>query len=137
MSSYSSQQNSILCPMCQFETPSMELCLSHLRLVHGNDPRFCAPCGIGGCSYTGKSFPALYSHIYRTHPESGVIKPRGHRGKSRTLTNVDVGESSVSLREAPQVQDLRSPDFQGQYKTSISLYSISSCLSPYRRRSRS
>lgn len=62
--------------MCQFESPTIERSLSHLRLLHGSDPRFSVLCGIGGCSYTGESFSALYSHIYRNHGESGIIKKR-------------------------------------------------------------
>ena len=47
----------------------MALGLKHLRLVHRNDPRFLVQCGIDGCSYSGRSFSALYSHIYRTHKQ--------------------------------------------------------------------
>ena len=68
--------SNFICPMCQFEAPTMALNLSHLRLVHGSDPRFCVQCGVGGCPYTGKSFSALYSHIYRSHPDCGVIQKR-------------------------------------------------------------
>ena len=52
-------------PMCQFKCPTVALALSlnHLQLLHGSDPSFCIQCGIGGCSYTGKSFSSLYSHI--------------------------------------------------------------------------
>ena len=50
--------------------------LSHLCLVHSNDSGFCVQCGINGCSYTVKSFSAVYSHIYRIHLDSGVIQKR-------------------------------------------------------------
>ena len=95
----------VLCPMCQFETPSLGLCLSHLRLVHGNDPRFCAPCGIQGCAYTGRSFSSLYSHIYRNHPE--IIRRRGERPEVVTET-----ESTETSEQ--EVQHLSSPDLQGK-----------------------
>ena len=78
------EMSSFICPMCQFEAPTMALNLSHLRLVHGSDPRFCVQCGVGGCPYTGKSFAALYSHIYRSHPDCGVIQKRDTR---RSLEN--------------------------------------------------
>ena len=29
---------------------------------------------MGGCTYTGRSFSALYSHIYRKHSDVGVIQ---------------------------------------------------------------
>ena len=67
------------CPMCHFKSPTMARNLSHLRLLHSSDPRFSVQCGIGGCAYTGRSFSALYSHIYRRHPEDGIIQKREHQ----------------------------------------------------------
>lgn len=62
------------CPLCSFEAPAISYILSHLRTVHSSDPCFRATCGIGGCAVTSKTFSALYSHIYRRHPE--IIKKR-------------------------------------------------------------
>ena len=69
--------------MCVFEAPSVALLLSHLRLLHSNDPRFLVMCGIQpGCSYTARTYssfiqpehiPALYSHVYRKHKQAGII----------------------------------------------------------------
>ena len=70
----SSSRSCFICPICQFESPTIALNLSHLRLLHGNEPRFSVQCGVGGCVYTGRSFSALYSHIYRHHPDCGVIQ---------------------------------------------------------------
>ena len=71
-----SMATSYKCPMCQFDSPTLALNLSHLRLLHGSDPRFSVQCGVGGCSYTGTSSSALYSHIYRRHPKCGIIQKR-------------------------------------------------------------
>ena len=66
-----------VCPMCMFEAPSVALLLSHLRLLHSNDPRFLVRCGIEtGCSYTARTFSALYSHVYRKHKQAGIIRSR-------------------------------------------------------------
>lgn len=62
------------CPLCSFQAPSMRVVLSHLRLVHSSDPRFNVMCGIDGCSSTFRTFSAFYSHIYRRHKNSGIIK---------------------------------------------------------------
>ena len=118
-----STPRSTLCPMCHFETPSLELCLSHLRLVHSNDPRFSAQCGIGGCAYTGRSFSALYSHIYRSHPKSGVIRRRCCRQSEKDEMEP---ENSTHLEEI--VQELHFPDLQGMSSKSVQLwyfYSVS------------
>ena len=60
--------------MCNFQSPTIYLLLSHLRTVHGSDPRFHVTCGISGCTVSSKSFSFLYSHIYHRHPNEGVVK---------------------------------------------------------------
>ena len=80
---------------------------SHLRLVHGSDPRFSAQCGIEGCSYSARSFLALYSHIYRRHPESGVVTRRGHC----VTPQVEPERSEVS--EPSRVHQPSLPELQG------------------------
>ena len=57
------------CSLCGLETPSIAKLLSHLRLVHSHDPKFLVTCGLNGCATTSRSFSALYSHIYRRHPD--------------------------------------------------------------------
>lgn len=65
------------CPLCgYFEYPTVPMLLSHLRTVHSNDPRFHVTCGVGGCTVSSRSFSALYSHIYRHHPDVGIVKKR-------------------------------------------------------------
>lgn len=73
-----SNSRSLRCPFsgCIFETTSMPSVLSHLRLVHANDPNFSVPCGIEGCCKTSNTFSALYQHIYKKHKNSGVIQAR-------------------------------------------------------------
>ena len=87
------------CPMCQFETPTMVLNLSHLRLLHSNDPRFSVQCGIDSCSYTGGSFSALYSHIYRHHPHCGIIEKRRKQGQiaKQDDSTLPVQQSALAL----------------------------------------
>lgn len=86
-----------ICPMCQFESPTMALSLSHLRLLHGNEPRFSVQCGIGGCAYTGQSFSALYSHIYRRHPDCGVIQKRSGNRDIVLEEDQEVGIESLTV----------------------------------------
>ena len=94
-----------LCPMCPFQAPSMALNLSHLRLVHGNDSNFHVQCGIGSCSYTAKSFSTFYSHIYRKHPDSGVIQKRDSQKQQQ---NPAISESTSS-------QQSDQCEIQGEY----------------------
>lgn len=75
------------CLMCPFEADTKSLVLSHLRLVHKNDPKFLAQCSVDGCTYTSRTFDALYSHIYRRHPECGIIQRKGPSSRLR----IDLG----------------------------------------------
>ena len=63
--------------MCTFEASTVSIILRHLRTVHASDANFSVTCGLGGCRTTSKSFSALYSHIYRHHPD--IIKKRAER----------------------------------------------------------
>ena len=69
---------SFKCPFswCIFKATSMPSVLSHLRLVHANDPNFSVSCGIEGCCKTSNIFLALYQHIYKKHKDAGVIRTR-------------------------------------------------------------
>ena len=71
-----SEQVTFKCPICVFMALTIPLILSHLRLVHANDPNFSVVCGIDGCCTTAKSFSALYQHIYRKHKDAGIINSR-------------------------------------------------------------
>ena len=76
-------------PICAtFVAPSLPYLLSHLRLVHSHDPRFNVACGLDGCTYSARSFSALYSHIYRKHQASGAIQPRQQRDSSLRESNL-------------------------------------------------
>ena len=103
-----SQPRSVFCPLCGFQSQSLPQSLSHLRLLHRNDPRFSVRCGVSGCSYTGKSFSALYTHIYRNHPGAGVIQKRNPNSRDQS--------SVVSETESvPGTSGTFSLDSQGKY----------------------
>ena len=87
-----SQPLSVFCPLCGFQSLTLAQSLSHLRLLHRNDPRFSVRCGVSGCSYTGKSFSALYTHIYRNHAGVDIIQKRNPNNRDQ-LTVVSEAES--------------------------------------------
>ena len=80
-----------LCPLCVFEAPTVNSLLSHLRTVHSSDPHFRVSCGIAGCSTTANSFSALYSHVYRRHPD--LIKKRKESGEP---VSTQIGNAAIS-----------------------------------------
>ena len=55
------------CSLCGFFSPNLTQHVSHLRLVHSQDPNFSTDCGIGSCSKRFSTFAAFNTHIYRHH----------------------------------------------------------------------
>ena len=55
------------CPLCQSLSPSLLLYISHLRLVHSQDPSFHVSCDIDGCCDVFRAFSSYNSHVYRRH----------------------------------------------------------------------
>ena len=78
------------CPLCTFQACSVSTILSHLCTVHSNDSNFSVACGLGGCATTSKTFSALYSHIYRRHPD--VIRKRPGKESSAEGQPVSTAE---------------------------------------------
>jgi hypothetical protein len=92
------------CPMCTFEARSLKIVLSHLRSVHSNDPRFNVMCGLEGCSSTFTTFSALYSHIYRRHPSSGIVSSEKYTFQ-RTLALREECSSQDDIVDYPTFDD--------------------------------
>lgn len=76
--------------------------LSHLGLVHRNDPSFVVTCGYNGCSETKKSYSALYSHVYRKHTE--LVRKRGQSSLvEENPDNIEMDEGSNGLLDIPEI----------------------------------
>ena len=101
------------CPMCSFGAPYNTTLLSHLRSVHSMDPHFHVMCGIDGCVNTSKTFPALYSHIYRHHPNVGIIRQRSR--------SQDTVQESTSTTDQCDVNDDGCEELTGTSTTVITV----------------
>lgn len=56
--------------------------MTHIRLVHADDPHFSIQCGFQGCSRTFKKFTVYRNHVYSFHdtsdfdlPSSSAVEP--------------------------------------------------------------
>ena len=81
------------CPFCEFSSATLKQWLSHLRLVHQNDPGFHVCCGIDGCRNTYGKFSSLNSHIYARHK----VKIQKTHSPIPTVTIEDVGNEENSI----------------------------------------
>lgn len=56
------------CPLCtEFQAPSYQLLLPHIRLVHSNKPGFSITCGLDGCQRSFTSMKTFSNHVYGFH----------------------------------------------------------------------
>ena len=83
--------NVLQCPICSSTSLTLKLYVSHLRIVHSNDPAFNVMCGVGGCREVFRAFSAFNSHIYRHH--RAAIGVTSNADDSRT---VEVGFSDTA-----------------------------------------
>lgn len=66
----------IQCLLCGTFSPGMKMYVSHLRLVHQQDPNFFISCPVTGCNKTFRAFPAFNTHVYRLHRNLLGLKPK-------------------------------------------------------------
>ena len=66
----------LLCHCCGlFEPPSFSKLLSHVRLVHADDPDFKINCKLEGCCHTFTRFQTYRNHVYTYHKNAFRSKP--------------------------------------------------------------
>ena len=66
----------LLCHCCGlFEAPSFSKLLSHVRLVHADDPDFKINCTLEGCCRTFTRFQTYRNHVYTYHKNAFRSKP--------------------------------------------------------------
>lgn len=114
------------CPFCEFSSATLKQWLSHLRLVHQNDPGFHVCCGIDGCRNTYKKFSSLNSHVYARHKikiqqthtpfstvrHSNAGNQENPIGMSTTVCNSDMGKAAQpNVPEIDQSDLLDTADF--------------------------
>ena len=88
----------IVCQLCEYCAPALPSYISHLRLVHAEDPRFDAVCGIDGCHLRLKTFNGFSCHIYRHHRVAlGLEEPE--MGPEEPTTGVGSGIMSHCLQQ--------------------------------------
>ena len=81
------------CHFCGYFAPALPSYISHLRLVHAEDPKFDVICGIDSCQLRLMAFTAFSSHIYRHH--------RAALGLEEPTTSVGSGNMSSTAVQQP------------------------------------
>ena len=90
------------CHLCEYYCPSLRLFVSHLRLVHSQDPNFNIVCNIAQCTEVFRSFSAFSTHIYRKHRTSlGLEESHGLSEPAESSAMIDL--HAVSLRSSTAV----------------------------------
>lgn len=62
----------VLCPLCFCRFPTLSLLLTHIRLIHADDPNFRMQCNLQGCRQTFRKFTVFRNHVYQFHDQQGL-----------------------------------------------------------------
>ena len=91
----------VSCPLCaEFQAPTIQLPLPHIRLVHSSQPGFCITCGLHGCQRTFRNMKTFTNHIYQFHLISRVAAISSQSTDSDNDSDDDEVESEYdSLQE--------------------------------------
>ena len=90
-----------MCPLCGFFSPSVQLHVSHYRLVHSKDLNFSVSCGIDGCVELFRSFSAYNSHVYRKHRAALGIKTRWGSADADATSDLNQPTAEMEIHSTP------------------------------------
>ena len=85
--------------MCNFNAPSRNLWLSHLRSVHNEDDEFNITCGINDCVNTYTRCASFVSHVYRQHREIFASALRRDHESCGSSFSVQDGKENIAIEE--------------------------------------
>ena len=85
------------CPLCGEYSPSMRQLLTHIRLVHADEPGFYLQCGIQGCSWTFRKYQSFRNHVYATH-DGTTCTSTPHVEGDKDTTEQNEGEDNVYIQ---------------------------------------
>lgn len=67
----------LFCPSCGiYQSRSLSDLMSHIRLIHADEPNFRIDCTLQGCCRTFKNFHTYRNHIYAFHSTSTGSLPQ-------------------------------------------------------------
>ena len=75
-----------ICPLCSdVVVRALSQLMTHIRLVHADDPHFIIQCSFQGCTRTFRKFTVYRNHVYSFHdttvldtPETSIVDMREH-----------------------------------------------------------
>ena len=58
----------LICPLCSdVVVRALSQLMTHIRLVHADDPHFMIQCSFQGCTRTFRKFTVYRNHVYSFH----------------------------------------------------------------------
>ena len=66
----------LICPLCSDVTVrTLSQLMTHIRLVHADDPHFIIQCSFQGCTRTFRTFTVYRNHVYTCHDTTVLDTP--------------------------------------------------------------
>ena len=81
----------VVCSLCASHFPSLSFLLTHIRLVHADQPNFQIQCNMQGCSRTFRKFTVYRNHLYQFHDTQTL--------ECTTITETEDDDSSPLIED--------------------------------------
>lgn len=91
--------NTLFCPSCGVhQSKKLANLLSHIRLIHSDEPNFTIDCRLQGCCRTFKNYCTYRNHIYAFHSTSTgelYLPPAATVSVSESIESDDSEQSDI------------------------------------------
>ena len=90
------------CPKCSRKLFTLNKLISHIELVHGNEPHFSITCGLDGCQRSFEKFQSYRKHVYRSHKSTYFgSRPSASEDPTEPQHHVHVDQQSLENEPEP------------------------------------
>lgn len=63
----------LTCPLCgDVSVPALHHLMTHIRVMHADEPQFVIQCNLQGCKKTFRKFTVYRNHVYGFHDTFGL-----------------------------------------------------------------
>ena len=77
------------CPLCESQFATVSIFMTHLKMVHSNEPNFCIQCNMQECQRMFRNFYTFHNHIYSMHSQFQSTDPLGEDLETRSSLTQD------------------------------------------------
>ena len=94
------------CPLCESQFATVSIFMTHLKIVHSNEPNFCIQCNMQGCQRTFRNFYTFRNHTYSMHSQFQSTDTSSEDLETRSSLLAQDSEIALETDQtAPEIED--------------------------------